>query len=218
MKLFENDVMAQAQFENLKKGKDLPVKKRIIFYLSFFKFQIIIVAFVLFLTIWLLCTIFLSPDTYLYGSFANTNNFLSVSDIDFAKKYLEDIGIDTKKNKMSFDSSLAFSDQEKMYAISSLYTHISGAEMDFLVCTPEVFEKIGKNGMIKDINEVSVLNDKYKDRIYYYDDKPIGIDISDSPVLKKESAYNEGSTVIFCFLVNSPREDRSLEFLDWLMK
>ena len=218
MNKLKDDVMFQAQLENLKKGKDLPLGEKIKFYWSFFKIQIIIIVFVICITISLISTIFFSADTYLYGAFANTNDFLSVSDEEFAKRFLNDISIDTKKNKMSFESSLVFSDQQEMYALSSLYTHISGAEMDFLVCTDEVLDKIGNNGMLAEIDTISELPEKYKNKIYLYNGKEIGIDISDSPVLKNEKAYDGNKNVIFCFCVNSPRYDRAVQFLEWLYK
>ena len=218
------------RYENLKKASALPFGKRMRYYFDFFKFHLLAILILAVIVFFVLKDIVFAPDMILNGYIVNRTEIPAITDEEFITSFPEYTNIDTKKHRVYFSSELFLNDSD-IESTAKLIATASAGDINFLICNEETFDRLGKMGLLSDINNYPELQSKYSDRLIVYDHtkndtseddslglKPYGIDVSESAVLKSFNAFKEDENVYLCIGINSNMNDTVLAFIDWITR
>ncbi len=209
--------------QELEKIKEMSVKKAIGYILDYYKIPLISIG----VLIGLLCyfmSIFLRPVQEAAGSVAFVNFYEDVTeDSGFYTAFMEQY-----KEKMPVESILVFDnhyffnlEKEADYKNSyyqKLTAYLEAGTVDVVICEEENLMGIAKSGRFLDLSDERVVEiyKQYQERIVYLflegEKIPIGIDVSDSPVLTGLNGYQKK-----CFLAISSNASH-LEFVESFLK
>lgn len=217
--------------KNLKKASELPFKKRMVYYLDYFKIPIIILfAFTLFSFIFIKDVI-LAKKTALSVTVIDRNFEPAVSDEEFIEPFIGYAGIDTKKEIVNYISDF-YIDDNNPETVMKLVASVSAKDCDVIVCTEETFEELASMSLLYDLSmyDNSYLSDNYSFLLKEYDHTKndtanddelgtviYGIDISDSAVINSSKYYPENEKIILCIGNGSERIERTEAFIKWLL-
>jgi hypothetical protein len=170
-----------------------------------------------------------SDDVVFKAAFVNFYDDVSDSS-DFAlgfKEYLE--GHDSGsgiEGVIEFDNNMFFNLNKNSDYYSSYYqkliAYLESGTLDCVICGYDNLMGIGQGGRFIDLSDerIKSVYDMYSDRIVYISteegDIPIGIDISDSPVLSGMNGY--GESCYLAFSANSAHFDKGKLFLEYLLE
>ena len=218
------------RYENLKKASALPFGKRMRYYFDFFKFHLLAILILAVIVFFVLKDIVFAPDMILNGYIVNRTEIPAITDEEFITSFPVYTNIDTKKHRVYFSSELFLNDSD-IESTAKLIATASAGDINFLICNEETFDRLGKMGLLSDINNYPELQSKYSDRLIVYDHtkndtseddslglKPYGIDVSESAVLKSFNAFKEDENVYLCIGINSNMNDTVLAFIDWITR
>ena len=218
------------RYENLKKASALPCGKRMRYYFDFFKFHLLALLVIGVIVFFILKDIVFAPDVILNGYVVNRTEIPAITDEEFITSFPEYINIDTKKHRVYFSSELFLNDSD-IESTAKLIATASAGDINFLICNEETFERLGRMGLLSDLNNYPELQSKYNDRLIVYDhtkndtseddslgSKPYGIDISESAVLKSFNAFKEDENVYLSIGINSNMNDTVLAFIEWIAR
>ena len=218
------------RYENLKKASALPFGKRMRYYFDFFKFHLLALLVIGVIVFFILKDIVFAPDVILNGYVVNRTEIPAITDEEFITSFPEYINIDTKKHRVYFSSELFLNDSD-IESTAKLIATASAGDINFLICNEETFERLGRMGLLSDLNNYPELQSKYNDRLIVYDhtkndtseddslgSKPYGIDISESAVLKSFNAFKEDENVYLSIGINSNMNDTVLAFIEWIAR
>ena len=218
------------RYENLKKASALPFGKRMRYYFDFFKFHLLALLVFGVIVFFVLKDIVFAPDVILNGYIVNRTEIPSITDEEFITSFPEYQNIDIKKHRVYFSSELFLNDSD-IESTAKLIATASAGDINFLICNEETFARLGKMGLLSDINNYPGLQSKYNDRLIVYDHtkndtseddslgiKPYGIDVSESAVLKSFYAFKEDENVYLCIGINSDLNDTVFAFIEWIAR
>ena len=218
------------RYENLKKASALPFGKRMRYYFDFFKFHLLAILILAVIVFFVLKDIVFAPDMILNGYIVNRTEIPAITDEEFITSFPVYTNIDTKKHRVYFSSELFLNDSD-IESTAKLIATASAGDINFLICNEETFDRLGKMGLLSDINNYPELQSKYSDRLIVYDHtkndtseddslglKPYGIDVSESAVLKSFNAFKEDENVYLCIGINSNMNDTVLAFIEWISR
>ena len=226
----DTNPIRKEKWENFKKASVLPFGKRMRYYFDFFKFHLLALLVVGVIVFFVLKDIVFAPDVILNGYIVNRTEIPAISDEEFITSFPEYDNIDTKKHRVYFSSELFLNDSD-IESTAKLIATASAGDINFLICNKETFDRLGKMGLLEDINKYPELQSKYNDRLIVYDHtkndtseddslglKPYGINVSESAVLKSFNAFKEDENVYLCIGINSELNDTVFAFIDWIAR
>ena len=147
------------------------------------------------------------------------------------KEFVEYTGYDTKQKNVLFEDKLYFDPTKPGGCDNSYYESfvamIETGQMDAVCMRREEIEELGRGGRFYDLSAKSFgrLYDKYRDRLVYsipYDEGyskkpvPVGIDVSDSILLKDYQIYE--NSCVFSIGFMSRNIEACETFLDWILE
>jgi hypothetical protein len=205
-------------------------RERIVYIWDYYKLWIIGGIVIIGLGIYLL-RIFTRPRVDIAFEAAFVNCYDNVSDSsDMAKgfdEYLKgsDKGDIDIEGKIVYDNNLFFnlaksSDFNNSY-YQKLVAYLEAGTYDVVVSEYDNLIGVGQGGRYLDLRDerIKEVFDTYSDRVIYVETEegniPIGIDISDSPVIGKMNSYANGCYLAFS--ANSSHFDTDVLFLDYLL-
>ena len=211
------------------KMKDMTVRQKISYILTYYWLWIVGILTALFLMVFFINRMFFSiKDFWFYGMFANTmENGGNESDLWY--DFVDYADFDTTQKKVEMNSRTFFDPTVSGGTNNSYYQAfvalVESGDLDVVVMGTEALRGTGSSGRLLDLNDEKCAGvmGKYSDRIITcipYDEEyseepvPVGIDVSDSLLCTKYHLY-EGD----CALGISAYTDRieSVEtFLDFL--
>jgi hypothetical protein len=210
-------------------SKQMQLKDRIGYIWDYYKLWIIGAVAIIGLSIYLV-GIFTRPRTVVAFEAAFVNCYDNVSDnSDIARgfdKYLKgrDLGSSNVEGKIVYDNNLFFnlsrnSDYKNSY-YQKLVAYLETGTYDAVICEYDNLVGIGQSGRFLDLRDerIKSVYDKYGDyAIYIETDEgniPIGIDISNSPVIAKMNSFGNGCYLAFSS--NSSHYEMDELFLEYL--
>jgi len=216
------------KLENLKKASSLPFGKRMAYYFDFFKFYILGILFAGVVIYIIITQIILAPKVILNGYLVNRSEPVSVTDSEFISSFPLYSQIDQNKYRIYFSSDVFLSEYDQESTVKIVTTATSG-DVDYFICNEKTFNNLSQMGLVKDLNTVPEIKDKYRDAIKTYDhttnnnneDDSLGItangiDITDSTVLKSLKAFKDNEKVFLCIAVNAETDDVLKDFIKWI--
>lgn len=165
-------------------------------------------------------------DSWFYATFVNTGAELSEGS-EFYEDFVDYAGFDTKEKLVIFNNNCFFDPFSAAYNEYQTYftAYVEAGTMDVATMSPVDLEEEGRSGRFLDLSseQANGLAERYADRLIYSipfneengtDPIPVGIDISDSILVTKYHAYNEGCALAVS--KNVPHMDAVETFLDYL--
>lgn len=144
---------------------------------------------------------------------------------DFSQNFVESLEIPAEEGSIVFDNNLFFnlernSDYYNTY-YQRLIAYLEAGTVDCVICEYANLTGIGRTGRFLDLSDdrTASVYERYYDRMVWITTEegefPIGIDISDSPVLTRMNGYTDG-----CYLAissNMAHMELIDEFLAYLL-
>lgn len=146
------------------------------------------------------------PDHWIYITFANTRAQIG-DESEFWQGYVDYTGYDARAKAVTFNNE-AYFDYAKDQGRGNVYYELfvgftDSGVLDAVTMNPGALTALGQTGRLLDLNreECASIREKYGDRFLYtqpFDEEygtdlvPVGIDISDSVLVKRYHAYTEG--------------------------
>ncbi len=196
---------------------------------TYYKIPIVGVMTVIFLIIYFVHAFLNRPeDTLLHVTFVNCYEDIS-EDSDFYKNFLEFADFE-ESGEVYFDSNIFFNlEKESDYAntyFQKTVAYLEAGTTDAVVCQESNLKGLAQGGRVLSLRDerVEKIYEKYKDRIVEYTTKegetvPVGINISDSPLLKGTKSYQDGCYLCVSAYIDEPdRIDNVETFLDYLFQ
>ena len=207
----------------------MPKEKAAGYIWTYYKLPIIVVMTVIFLIIYFVHSFLTRPeDTLLHVTFVNCYEDIS-EDSDFYKNFLEFADL-KESGEVYFDSNIFFNlEKESDYAntyFQKTVAYLEAGTTDAVVCQESNLNGLAQGGRVLSLRDerVEKIYEKYKDRIVEYTTKegetvPVGINISDSPLLKGTKSYQDGCYLCVSAYIDEPdRIDNVETFLDYLFQ
>ncbi len=196
---------------------------------TYYKIPIVGVMTVIFLIIYFVHAFLNRPeDTLLHVTFVNCYEDIS-EDSDFYKNFMEFADFE-ESGEVYFDSNIFFNlEKESDYAntyFQKTVAYLEAGTTDAVVCQESNLKGLAQGGRVLSLRDerVEKIYEKYKDRIVEYTTKegetvPVGINISDSPLLKGTKSYQDGCYLCVSAYIDEPdRIDNVETFLDYLFQ
>lgn len=168
-------------------------------------------------------------DHWFYLTLANTRAELG-NGSELWDGYVKYTGYDLKQKLVDFNSDSYF-DYGKNHAAGNRYYEIfvsltDAGVMDAVTMEPDNLKSLGESGRLLDLNsdKCASIRQKYGDRFLYAipldkeyseDPVPVGIDISDSILMKDYQIYADGCALGIC--AYSGNLDAVEKFLDYVL-
>jgi hypothetical protein len=202
--------------------KQMQLKDKIGYIWDYYKLRIIGVVVIVGLAVYLV-SIFTRPRADIAFEAAFVNCYDNVSDnSDFAlgfEEYLKgcDAGSEIE-GKIVYDNNLFFnlsksSDFNNSY-YQKLVAYLEAGTYDVVICDYDNLVGVGQGGRLLDLRDerIKAVFDMYSDRAVYIETDegsiPIGIDISDSPVIGEMNSYANGCYIAFSANTSNLEMDR----------
>lgn len=225
-----NNPVADERKKNLEKAKELPFKKRMLYYFDFFKIPASILLFFFIFVFFLIKDVILAKDTAITVTVVNQAVTPNTDVSEFIEPFIGYAGIDTKKETVLFTPDF-YIDDTNPETIMKLVASVSAKDCDIIICNKEDFDLLASMSLLYDLSfyDNSFLKDKYDFVTEEYDHTKndtadddelgtvtYGIDISDSAVIKS-SFINSDEQIILCIGNGSERTERTEAFISWLL-
>lgn len=225
-----NNPVADERKKNLEKAKELPFKKRMLYYFDFFKIPASILLFFFIIVFFLIKDVILAKDTAITVTVVNQAVAPNTDVSEFIEPFIGYAGIDTKKEIVLFTPDF-YIDDTNPETIMKLVASVSAKDCDIIICNKEDFDLLASMSLLYDLSfyDNSFLKDKYDFVTEKYDHTKndtadddelgtvtYGIDISDSAVIKS-SFINSDEQIILCIGNGSERTERTEAFISWLL-
>ncbi|MBR1781474.1 MAG: hypothetical protein IJ751_08760 [Oscillospiraceae bacterium] len=167
-------------------------------------------------------------ENWIYAVFVNTYAEVG-SGSEFRDGYLALTGYDTKEKNVQFDGTVYFDYAENRGRGNTYYdsfvSFIDAGVLDAATMGRDSLEALGATGRLLDLNDArcAAIREKYGDRLIYaipldesYSTEliPVGIDISDSPLVAKYRIYEADCGL--CIGANSTHIEAVEQLLDYL--
>lgn len=182
--------------------------------------------------------VFIFAVTFIYGRVTQkdtvlqvimVNGFPNVEGEAIMADFEKHITMDPKKEQILLDSSFYIDmDSNTMFdeqASEKLYVMSAAGVVDVVLADRDYFLDMAEAGYLLNLSTVLTEEEiaQYGDRTFYYDSpnnyaegmELVGIDVTDSPLLKETQSY-PNDQVYFCIIMNSSHVDHALTFLDYL--
>lgn len=164
------------------------------------------------------------PDEILNIQFVNFYDNVSETS-EFAGDFKEYMGMEESEGKIVFDNQAFFdlsnqSDFSNNYFVKTI-AYLEAGTTDGVICSYDNLIGIAQGGRLMDLRDERTIKiyEKYKDRVVVFerDGKkiPVGIDISDSPVLNSMNGYIESCYIGISF--NVAHAELTEMLLDYLL-
>jgi hypothetical protein len=210
--------------------EQMQLKDKVGYIWDYYKLRIIGAVVIVGLGIYFV-NLFTRPKVDISFEAAFVNCYDSVSDssnmaIGFDEYMVKhDEGSDLGEGKIVYDNNLFFnlgksSDYNNSY-YQKLVAYLEAGTVDVVVCEYDNLIGVGQGGRFLDLRDerIKSVYETYIDRVVYVETEegniPIGIDISDSPVIEEMNSYANG-----CYLAfgsNTKHYDKDLMFLKYLL-
>lgn len=229
MKKKENPI-ADERKKNLKKAKELPFKKRMLYYFDFFKIPASILLLLAIVLFFLIKDVILAKDTALTVTLINQPDAVTMDVSEFTEPFIGYAGIDAQKETVLLTPDFLIDDTNPEI-IMKLVASVSAKDCDIIICNENDFERLASMSLLYDLSNYdnSSLTDRYSFLAKEYDHTKndtadddelgtviYGIDISDSAVIKS-SYFNHDEPIILCIGNGSERIERTEAFIFWLL-
>lgn len=212
----------QAEKEKI---QEMETKQAVEYIWNYYKIPIVGILVFLFLVVYFIHAFLNRPeDTLLHITFINCYD--DVSETSGFYKEFETYAAFQEKGTITFDAN-AFFNLENQKDYSSTYfqktvAYLEAGTTDALVCQKANLMGIAKGKRVLNLADDSAkeIYQKYQDRLVYYtteegEEIPVGVDISDSPLIENMNSYKDG-----CYLCTSAYTNRVEQvgtFLDYLL-
>lgn len=225
-KIKEN--MRRNACEEWQKIQQMDRKSAAVYIWDYYKLWIIGIVTFVFLVFYFISAFLNRPkNTLLHVTMVNFYDNVSESS-DFYKDFIEYSGFNEEEGEVIFDANVFFNlirpaDSKSSYFQKTI-AFLEAKTTDAVICEYDNLMGIGAGGRFLDLSDEKVksIYEKYQDRIVYLESEetgekvPIGIDISDSPVLARMNGYADK-----CYIAVSAYTERldAVEvFIDYLLR
>lgn len=225
----KRDLLREKLRTEKKKIQGMTREKAAGYIWTYYKIPIVGVMTVIFLIIYFVHAFLNRPeDTLLHVTFVNCYEDIS-EDSDFYKNFMEFADFE-ESGEVYFDSNIFFNlEKESDYAntyFQKTVAYLEAGTTDAVVCQESNLKGLAQGGRVLSLRDerVEKIYEKYKDRIVEYTTKegetvPVGINISDSPLLKGTKSYQDGCYLCVSAYIDEPdRIDNVETFLDYLFQ
>ncbi len=232
MKQSDKHPLAAERRRHLREASSLPLKKRISYYINYFRGWLIGIPLAAIISVVFLKAFFFGPESVLYGYFVNAPYTMNVEEDVFLEDFISYAQIDPNKEKVYFNSTFSLENAEQA-ELSKLLSALTLGEIDFFICEDTAYKELAGEGLLTDLNTWLTEEElsSYGDRPVRFassdtdtsaepslcEGKLVAIDVTDSIRLQQSGAYEGEEHIYYCFAVNAPHKDMSLLFLDWLL-
>lgn len=226
-----NNPIGDERKKNFEKAKELPFKKRMLYYFDYFKIPASIFLLIGITGFFFVKDVLLAKDTALTVTFINPTGTPTVNSIEFIEPFLGYSGIDSQKEIVSFTPDF-YIDDNNPDTIMKLVAVVSAKDCDVIICNSDNFELLASMSLLSDLStyDNSFFADNYNFLLKNYDHTKndtaeddelgtvtYGIDITDSAVIKSSSYFASDETIILCVGNGSERIERTEAFVSWLL-
>lgn len=193
---------------------------------DYYKLWIIAAAALVWLTVYFILIYRNHPAEEIW-KIAFVNFYDDVSwESDFSENFVKSLGRPVEEGSVVFDNNLFFnlernSDYHNSY-YQKLIAYLEAGTVDGVICEYSNLIGIGQGGRFLDLTDdrTAAVYERYRDRVVWIateeGEVPIGIDISDSPVLAGMNGYADK-----CYLAvssNIAHAELLEEFLEYLLE
>lgn len=208
--------------------RQLHGKKKIQYIWDYYKFPLLILCVLIYIFVYSIYRHLSHKDIILYTAFVNVSTGEDLTK-ELSDGFLEFQTIDTKKNKIYLYSGLYLTENEAniyyKYTYASqikILAAIDGEQLDVVFMNQEAFDAFSQNGYLCDLSQLLIeKNSKLYERLRPFlitnlsilEDNPIGLDLSQSPIIQK-AGFQE--TVYLGIIANSSRKDCAVSYLQYL--
>lgn len=207
------------------KLKDAPLNDKLKYFKDYYLKKTIILVIVAAAIINIAYNIITAPEDSAFCAYFFNDAGMNIESTlvdNFAKK----MNIDTKKHRVYIDSTISFdpsqTDFNSYASIEKTSASVAAKELDVIVGDEKVIDYFAKNGYFHDVTEFlsEKTYSKYMDDFYYAENDegktvPVGIYITDAPMLQKYNHYT-GQQPIIGFVVNSVNPENTAAFFKYL--
>lgn len=231
----KKEKMRRNASEEWQKIRQMDLKSAVIYLWDYYKLWIIGISVFIFLVFYFISVFLNRPkDTLLHVTMVNFYDNVS-EDSDFYKDFIAYSGFNEEEGEVIFDANVFFNLKRPADGKSSYFqktvAFLEAKTTDAVICEYDNLMGIGSGGRFLDLSDekAASIYEKYQDRIVYLEPEegmvkegeekervPIGIDISDSPVLARMNGYADK-----CYLAVSAyteRLDAAEIFIDYLLQ
>lgn len=223
--------------EEWQKIQQMDKKSAAVYIWDYYKLWIIGIVTFVFLVFYFISAFLNRPkNTLLHVTMVNFYDNVSESS-DFYKDFIKYSGFNEEEGEVIFDANVFFNlirpaDSKSSYFQKTI-AFLEAKTTDAVICEYDNLMGIGAGGRFLDLSDEKVksIYEKYQDRIVYLESEendenagkagtrekvPIGIDISDSPVLARMNGYADK-----CYIgisAYTERLDAVEVFIDYLLR
>lgn len=223
--------LKEERIQNLKKAKELPLGKRILYYLDFFKLPLGGLLILCILAFFLIKDVFLAKDTALSVYVVNREISVETYDDSFIEPFFEYSDIDLSKENVIYVSDF-YIDENNPDTAMKLVASVSTGDCDILICNRATFEELAQMKLLYDLSAYDngapmnrfsslLVNYDYASNENSEDDelgiRPLGINVSESDIIKSAAFFPSDEEVILCIGNGSKRFERTKLFLQWIL-
>jgi len=221
--------MADEVREQQEKLKDMDTRSKLSYFFYYYKYHVLIGGAVGIFIFSVIFTMITQKACAFYCVMLNTDGYYE-SAVDESARFAEYAGINTNKYEVTLDTGLKITgndgkagDELSYNSLAKLMALIEAESLDSLIGNNEVMETYGRQYYFKDMREV--LGGRYEtfaeqNLIYIVmtdnmEAIPIGIKVSDSPVLTQDLYKNSGELYI-AIPQNSKNVETAVKFIEYL--
>lgn len=211
------------------KVKDMTFKEKCSYIWDYYKIPIIIVIAVIILASYFIRDIRDNSRPLYLDALVLNSTLPGTENTPLSECYVDYSDIDLNKYRLFIETGLSLTDeyynQNSMVTMQKILSMVSTNELDVIIAPVscikmyEDMEAYIAIDTILDDTAKEIIKDKELD--YYYADytsSPIGIDVSSLKLIKEAYPSDLDEPIIFTVLVNSSRQEHSIEFLNALLQ
>lgn len=210
------------------KMKDKTPKEKLLYFWEYYRIPTIVLIIAIAVVINLIYTVVTSKDTVFYVVLVN--GYTDMDTAAYISGFEEYAQIDTKEYAMNMEANFTLDpDSMDQYAMANLQKFmalVASNELDVAIANEDAFLGYSESGYFRDLNEVFPKEtlDALADRLLYFDvpddeidgEIPVGIRVTDTPLIAETGAYAAYGDAWFGVLVNSEHLENARLFLDYL--
>lgn len=226
----KDNPIKKERLNNLKKAKEFPLKKRIAYYLDFFKIPLLAFLAIAIVMIIFVKEVVLAPKTALNVTVIGRNFQTEDTSDEFINAYSEYANIDCDNEVIIYDPDF-YIDDANPDTVMKLVAAVSANDQDIIICNEETYKLLCQMSLLYDLTYFdNNYADKYSSLWVAYDHtqndtpdddglgiKEYGIDITESAVLKSYNFYGDDERIILAIGNGSKRFERTEAFIDWIL-
>ena len=216
MKLHETISQDKEKLSRLdKKGKAL-------FLWDYYKIPILAAAVVLFIATIAFFDSLGRKDVLFYAVLLNSDDQAVEADQSVFDSLMESSGYDMDRKTVDIRTDLRLGDeynsQQDGQTLQVLTALFAISDMDIYVSPKEYFDLFARDEGFADLSQIleqDLLN-RYRDSLYYYEEKPCGIILKNGSVLHQAGYYHD--EVIIGIVTNAVNRQAAIDFLSGLLE